>query len=184
MPSPFRSLLYLYPAAFREEYGEEMMTVLSAVKLEIQRKGSLARAFWYAHEAGGLVCGAMQEHSRSLFAPERFPTFPQRRLTMRSEFRFPKATVTLMTIILAAVMYTIEKAKAISESIPQANPPVGPIQPEQFTIVTTFLVVMAGVCGAAALVWAVLFALKRSGTQRLADLNPSAGQHSGISGGI
>jgi hypothetical protein len=35
---------------------------------------------------------------------------------------------------------------------------------------------MAAVCVAGALVWAVLFALNRSGIQRLSELNPSADQ--------
>ena len=97
---------------------------------------------------------------------------------MRSEFRFPKATVALMTIILLAVIMTIEKAKAISESVPHANPPVGPIQPAYITIVPTFLIVFAGVCVCGALLWAVLFAFHLSGVQRLSDLDPSAAPRS------
>ena len=93
---------------------------------------------------------------------------------MRSEFRFPKATVTLMTVILVAVIMTIVKATAIEESVPSANPSVGPIHPAHFTIVSTLLAIMAVVCVAAALLWAILFALNRSGIQRLSALNPCA----------
>ena len=86
---------------------------------------------------------------------------------MRSEFRFPKATVALMTVILAAVVWTIEKAKAISASVPHTNPPIVPVPTVQFTIVPTLLVVTAMAVAAGALGWAALFALRRSGMQRL-----------------
>ena len=92
---------------------------------------------------------------------------------MRSEFRFPKSTVTLMTLILAAVVMTIEKAKAISASVPHGNPPVGPIQPEHFATVSTLLVLLGGMAVAGALVSVVQFALHRSGIQRLSALDPS-----------
>ena len=92
---------------------------------------------------------------------------------MRSEFRFPKATVGLMLVILAAVMFTIEKAKAIS-----AHPPVGHIHPSQITILPMLLVAMIGAIGAGIIGWAILFALRRSGLQQLSEINPSAGQRS------
>ena len=91
---------------------------------------------------------------------------------MQKEFRFPKATVGLMTIILIAVVMVIEKAKAISMSVPPNSVQVGPIQPEQFTTVSTFLVVLVSACAVAAVSWAVLFALKRTGSQRLSSVNP------------
>ena len=93
---------------------------------------------------------------------------------MRSEFKFPKATVTLMIVILIAVVMAIEKAKAISESLPPTSQTVGPIQPEHFTTVSTLLVVLAGMAVAGALLWAVQFALHRSGIQRLSELNTTA----------
>ncbi len=96
---------------------------------------------------------------------------------MRSEFRFPKATVALMTVILAAVVFTIEKAKAISASVPHANLPVGPIQ-VQFTIVPTLLVVLIGTAVAGVIGWTILFAMHRSGVQQLSAMNPPAGQRS------
>ena len=94
---------------------------------------------------------------------------------MRSEFRFPKATVGLMLVILAAVMFTIEKAKAISASIPHANPPVGHIHPSQFEILPTLFLTMLSAVGAGVIGWAILFALRRSGLQQLSEMSPSAG---------
>jgi len=79
---------------------------------------------------------------------------------MRSEFRFPKATVTLMTVILLAIFLAIDKAKAIQASIPYANPQVGPIHPtQQLMLLPTLLFVLAGACVTAALGWGILFAL-------------------------
>jgi hypothetical protein len=170
----FRSLLFLYPSSYRDEYGEEMMTVLAEVRADIRKKGALSRAFSYTREVAGLLGGALQEHARGFVSPQGDSLYLQRRLSMRSEFRFPKATVTLMTIILVAVIMTIVKATAIEDSVPPASTAVGPIHPAHFTIVSTLLILMAGVCVAATVVWGVLFALKRSGIQRLSEINTTS----------
>ncbi len=92
---------------------------------------------------------------------------------MRSEFRFPKATAPLMAITLAVIAVAIEKAKAISASLPHTNPQVGPIPPLQFTVVWTLLLVLMVAGTAGALGWAVLFAFRRSGMHRFSDSSPS-----------
>lgn len=180
----YRSLLYLYPAECRWEFGEEMMDVLTEVHAVTRKRSVLARISSGVREAGGLLFGALREHlwsitgsqCRRAFSPTFSPSFLTRRFTMRSQFRFPKATVALMTVILAAVVLTIEKAKAISASIPHANPPVGHIQPSEITIVPTLLVTMMGALVAGVIGWGVLFALRRSGMQQLSEMNPSAGE--------
>ena len=168
----FRRLLSLYPGAYRSAYGEEMLTVLTAIRADIGRKGPRAQVVAYLREVEGLLSGALREHLRLLCLPQGF-SFYTRRFSMRSEFRFPKSTVALMTLILAAVVMTIEKAKAISASVPHGNPPVGPIQPEHFATVSTLLVLLGGMAVAGALVSVVQFALHRSGIQRLSALDPS-----------
>jgi len=180
----YRSLLHLYPAAYRWEYGEEMMDVLSQVQAETRKGRPLARVFWGAHEAGGLLYGALREHfwsitgsrDRRMFS-SIFPSmFLLGRFAMRSEFRFPKATVALMTVILAAVIFTIEKAKAISASVPHANPAVGPIHSAQFTIVPSLLATMITAIAAGVIGWAILFALHRTGVHRISEVDASASQ--------
>jgi hypothetical protein len=178
----FRSLLYLYPAAYRHEYGDEMLAVLSEVQEEVRTKSVLSRALFFSHEVGGLLRGALEEYLRVNYSPQDFPVRLSRRISMRSEFRFPKSTVLLMTIILLAIIAAIEKAKAISQSVTPSSTPVGPIVPPYVSIIPTFLIALAGVCVCGALVWAILFALHRSGTQRLSDLKPSAERRS--SGGL
>ena len=172
-------LLYLYPSAHRYEYGEEMMDVFLAAQTETWKKSKLARSKFCAREVTGLLGGALREHLRTIFGSSRPPLVFSRRLTMHSEFRFPKTTVTLMMIILAAVVVVIEKATAIQASLPHSNPPVGPIQPAHFTFFPTLLLILAGACVAGAMGWAILFALHRSGMHRLAEFDPSANQSSG-----
>jgi hypothetical protein len=175
----YRSLLYLYPAAYRREYGEEMMSVLSEVEAEAHNRNGLMRFLAGAHEAGGLLCGALGEHFRSVtgsyYGGAFSSMFLSRRFAMRSEFRFPKATVALMTVILGIVVYAIEKAKAISESVPHSSVNVGPIQ-TQFTIIPTLLVVLLGTAVVGVLGWAILFALRRSGVHHFSGVNASAEQ--------
>jgi len=165
----YRSLLYLYPSGHRREFCEEMTAVFEAAKKEAWQRGVAGRVMFCARELGGLAGGALEEHVRVIGGSDFFQMFGSefgsRRLRMRSEFRFPKATVALMTVILAAVVWTIEKAKAISASVPQTSTQVGPIS-VQFTIVPTLLVVLAMAVGVGALGWAVVFALRRSGMQR------------------
>lgn len=174
----YRALLYLYPAAYRREYGGEMLTVLGAVQAEVRTEALLSRAVSFTREVGGLLRGALEEHLRPVYPAESLTAFCSRRITMRSEFRFPKATVGLMTLVLLAIVAAIEKAKAISQSVAPSSTPVGRIVPPYVSVVPTFLIALAGVCVCGALVWAVLFALHRSGTQRLSDLKPSVERRS------
>jgi hypothetical protein len=173
----YRSLLYLYPPAYRCEYADEMMVVLSEVQEEIGKHTALKRIVCQGREALGLLCGALHEHLRMITGS--YGMFPLRRIRMRSEFRFPKAAVGLMTLILIAVLMAIDKAKSIQASVPYANPQIGPIRSEEFTLVPTLLIVLVGACIAGALAWGILFALRRSGIHRLAQVNPSNYQQSG-----
>ncbi|HEX8836527.1 MAG TPA: hypothetical protein VF748_06310 [Candidatus Acidoferrum sp.] len=172
----YHALLRLYPAAYRCEFGDEMMDVLSDVQGEIRKKNAMQRIFCAMREMGGLLGGALQEHLRSITGSYHTGIFSVRRFAMKSEFRFPKATVGLMLVILAVIMFAIEKAKAISASVPHANPPVGPIHSMQATIVQTLLAVLIWAIAAGAIGWGILYALRRSGVQQLSEMNPPLGQ--------
>jgi hypothetical protein len=178
----YRALLHFYPASYRSEYGDEMMGVLSEVQTETRKKSVLAQVWCGAQQAGGLLHGALHEHLRSItgsYDRGLLPSlFSARRFAMRSEFRFPKATVGLMLVILAAVIFTIEKARAISVSIPHVNPPVGPIHPTQAMIVQALLATLIWAIGAGAIGWGILYVLRRTGVQQLSGMNPSSGQRS------
>ena len=171
----YRALLRLYPAAYRCEYGDEMTDVLREVQSENQKKGALALLFSGMRETGGLLYGAVREHFMGITGSYDNGMFSLgRRLAMRSEFRFPKATVGLMMVILAAVMFTIEKARAISVSIPHANPAVGPIHPTQAMIVQALLATLLWALTAGAIGWGIVHLLHRSGVHQLSEMNPSA----------
>jgi hypothetical protein len=173
MLSLYRSLLYLYPPSYRTEYGEEMVAVFHELQTEILKQSRLAQSVFWAREVEGLLRGALHEHLRT-FAGSRDPSpLFSRRLNMRSEFRFSKATPTLMTIILGAVVMAIEKATAIQNSIPPSSQHVGPIQPAHFTFLPTLLLILSFGCVGGVLGWAVLFALHRSGVHRIAGFDPS-----------
>ena len=187
MLSLYRFLLRLYPRAYRHEFGVEMLAVFREAQTETWKKGVLARGVFCAREVAGLLRGALGEHlqaiagsdlltasrSRINFTPTWSGSPTKRRFTMRSEFRFPKATAPLMALILALIVVAIEKAKAIQASLPHTNPHVGPIQPAQFTLFSTLVVVLAITCAAGLLGWAILFAIRRSGLHRLSEFNPS-----------
>ena len=86
---------------------------------------------------------------------------------MHSEFRFPKATAVLMTIILAGVVLAIQKGEAIQGSLPYGNPPIGPIHPVHSTLLPGVVVGLALFYAAGLIGWAILFAMRRSGVHRL-----------------
>jgi hypothetical protein len=175
----YRVLLRFYPAAYRCEFGGEMMDVLSDVQGEIRKKNAMTRIFFAMRETGGLLSGALQERLRGVTGSYDNGIFSLRRCTMKSEFRFPKTTVGLMMATLAGVMLAIEKARAISASVPHLNPLVGPINSVQAAVAQTMLGVLAWAIVSGAIGWGILYALRRTGIQQLSQMNPAAGPRPG-----
>ncbi len=90
---------------------------------------------------------------------------------MRSDFRFPKSTALLMTVILAGVVLAIERADAIRASVTDVNPPVVIIQPAtHLTFLPTMALMFLLVYVVGAVAWVLLFALRRSGVHRLSEI--------------
>jgi hypothetical protein len=181
MLSLYRALLMLYPAAFRSEFGAEMISVFLTSYRERCAGSSWQRGLFFLRELTGLIHGALQEHSRSLFAFHRWIPLPSqlplRRFVMPSQFRFPKSTAVLMTIILAGVVLAIEKGEAIEASLPHTNPPIAPIQPEHLTLLPTLATMFLAVYAAAVLAWIVLFWVRRTGMHRLAEMPSTPAQN-------
>jgi len=174
MPVLFRSLLFLYPAAYRAEFADEMLSVLTDRRADLDGP-IFPRLLFFARESAGLLLGALREHLRNACGSQQFP-IPERRPTMRSDFRFPKSTVTLMLVILAAVVYTIEKAKSLQYVLPSSSPSFGPIdKTAQVAVIPAFFVALAVVLSCAALGWLIIFAFRRSGLHRLSNLDTSTG---------
>src|SRR5216684_1676245 len=163
----YRHLLLLYPASYRQVFGEEMITVFREMRAETASRGVLARSVFFVREAAGVMTGALLEHWRALGGDPIWPTFPIRRFTMRTEFRFPKATAVLMAIILAGVMAAIKMGEAIVASVPHVSEPVGTIHPVHSVLLGGVVVMLALFYAAGLIGWAILFAMRRSGVHRL-----------------
>jgi hypothetical protein len=163
----YRHALRLYPPLYRERFGEEMVAVFRELQAESATKGMIAQSVFGVRETAGVVAGALRERWRVRGDDSVWLWFPTRRFTMRNEFRFPKTTAVLMTIILAGVVLAIQRGEAIQGSLPYANPPVGPIHPVHSALLPGVLFGLAFFYAAGLIGWAILFALRRSGVHRL-----------------
>lgn len=152
----YRSLLWLYPAAYRNEFGPEMTSVFVQAKQEIREWSFIRRGFFYAREAGGLISGAVRSHLGYVFGNDWLPF---RRFKMHRQFRFPRSTVFLMCVILAGVAFAIDKAQQIQANLTGAELRTETAAP----LILTFIIVDL----AAAVAWGILFALRRTGMHRL-----------------
>ena len=150
-----------------------MTAVFLEASADRRTKPYALRAAFYLREITGLLRGAFHEHIRfrsdaGWFAPRRF--------AMRSEFRFPKSTTALMSVILAGVILAIEKGKAVAASVPFAHPRLPPIRPLPPTFPQTIGIMFAAVYLVAIAAWAVLFAFGRSGIHRISELSVEPSQ--------
>lgn len=166
----YRSLLRLYPAEYFREYASEMTWVFEQAKEAAHTKKLTARVSFYAREILGAVGGAVRQH---FFG--RWDWNSSRRLNM--EFRFPRSTVFLMWVILAGVLLAIAEAKKIAL-------PYGPTEIRSvWSMLPWFIVVSAVlVCCATAIGWGILFALNRTGMQRLENMQSGTDSNGSDSG--
>lgn len=151
-------LLRLYPCGHRRRFGEEMASVFEQAKAERAIQGPGRLTWFYLREIAGMLGGAWQE---------RLLEFSKRRSAMRTQFRFPKTTPFLMAVILAGVVLVIREGEAIQASLPDVNPPVGPIHPAQHEFLSDIGIWLLSFYVAGLIGWAILFALRRSGAHRL-----------------
>jgi hypothetical protein len=163
----YRNLLRLYPASHREQFGEEMAAVFGDALAERASKSLGNRGVFLAREAASILRGALQEHWRTLGGDSVELWFPTRRFTMHTEFRFPKTTAVLMTVILAGVVLAIKKGETISSS--HIDPPIGPLPPAHSVLLGGIFLMLAFFYAAGLVGWAILFAMHRSGVHRLAE---------------
>jgi hypothetical protein len=171
-PGLYRKLLRLYPVEHRQVFGKEMLAVLTEGR-EMADRRILARAQLLARESAGLVLGAAREHFHLLVDFQNELSLASRRFAMRNGFRFPKSTIVFMALILGGVLTAIQKGEDIATSVPHDIGPIAPvhIQPVH-SILLGGMPLFFGVFYAAGLiVWAILFALGRSGVHRLADIS-------------
>ena len=90
---------------------------------------------------------------------------------MRDGFRFPKTTAVLMTIILAGVVMAIKMGEDIAGSLPDTGGQIGPIHPVHPTLLAAIPTILVSFYAMGLACWAILFALRRSGVHRLAEMS-------------
>lgn len=173
MITVYRKLLRLYPAAHRQRFGEEMLAVLVEERKENTGRKLIARGSLFVRETTGLLWGALREHFRGLTAIHDELSFATGRFAMRNGFRFPKTTIVFMALILGGVLTAIKKGEDIATSVPHDIGPIAPlhIQPVHSILLGGMPLFFAFFYAAGLIGWAILFALRRSGAHRLADMS-------------
>ena len=161
----YRFLLYLYPPSHRHEYAEEMVAVFRDAQADVRSESLRERISFRTRETLGLLTGAVQEHLR-IFSG-RSPMISFTRFNMRPEFRFPKSTVVLMSVIFGGVMFAMKEASAVQAKYGSASDSMWRTFPGFAGLTFAFTLVTV------AIVWAILFALGRTGVHRLANIQPS-----------
>ncbi len=165
MLSLYRSLLYLYPSLYRREYADEMISVFRDAQAELTAGSFAERISFRARESAGLLAGALRERIRAISGRYQLISFT--RFDMRTEFRFPRSTVFLMSIIFAGVILVMEKANTIQVKYADGVGSIWPSLPWFLGLTLLFT------CAAVLVVWGILFALGRTGVHRLAKIQPN-----------
>lgn len=155
----YRCLLYLYPAAYRQEFGEEMKSVFCEARPSMAQNRA-ARFRFGAREVRGLIFSVVREHLHAFMGSGN--SF--RRLEMRPEFHFPRSTVFLMLAIFAGVVLTIAKATGVELAY---GVTLGTVWPSLISILVCMALSMFAV---AAIGWGILHALGRTGAHRMANM--------------
>ena len=168
----YRNLLRLYPAEHRRLFGEEMLAVLVEERDENARRAMFARGWLVLRETGGLLTGALRERFRMLTHIQDELSFVSWRFAMRNGFRFPKTTIVFMLLILGGVLAAIKKGQDIASSVPNIDPPLPVhIQPTHSILLGGMPLFFAFFYAAGLIGWGILFAMRRSGVHRLADIS-------------
>jgi hypothetical protein len=167
----YSSLMRLYPAQYRRLFAEEMLGVFTDLRAEYDKKNFLSRSVFFIREMAGLLIGVTKERLRVLFGNGLDLSLSQRRFAMRDGFRFPKTTAVLMTIILAGVVMAIKMGEDIAGSLPDTGGQIGPIHPVHPTLLAAIPTILVSFYAMGLACWAILFALRRSGVHRLAEMS-------------
>jgi hypothetical protein len=160
----YRCLLYLYPSLYRREFADQMVSVFRDAQADVSARSFGERTSFRARETCGLLAGAVQEHIRVISGSYQLISFT--RVDMRPEFRFPRSTVFLMSIIFAGVILAMEKANTIQVKYGAASGSIWPSLPWFLGLTLLFT------CATVMVVWGIVFALGRTGAHRLADIRP------------
>jgi hypothetical protein len=158
----YRWLLYLYPQLYRHEYADEMVSVFRDVQADVRAGSFKERISFRLREILSLLVGAVREHIRITTGSDQ--SISLREFDVRSEFRFPRSTVFLMSTIFGGVILAMEKANTIQVKYAAGAGSIWPSLPWFLGFILLFT------CAAAMVGWGILFALGRTGSHRLANI--------------
>jgi hypothetical protein len=86
----YRGLLRLYPASYRNQFGDEMIEVFREIETEPEKKSRAARGILCLREVAGLLSGALRDIGEPWAAIQAGPHFPQGGLPCTPNFVFRK----------------------------------------------------------------------------------------------
>jgi hypothetical protein len=116
-----------------------------------------AKVSFYCREFLGVLSSALDAHFERLFGA----AIPFPRFDMKPQFRFPRSTVFLMLVIFAGVVLTIKLACSVAGDTMGFG---------LRTLLACLLFMILSMCAAAAVVWRILHAWRRTGVHRLQNL--------------
>lgn len=163
MVNLYGCLLCLYPAGYRRQFAKEMTAVFRQSEADARSEPLSKQVAFCLRELSGLLSAAFREQFRAILGSYEY--IPITRFNMRAEFRFPRTTVFLMSLILAAVVLAITKATTIE--VKHGVGTLGTLWPSMLLFLA---VVMGFVCSVVAIVWGILFAMRRTGMHRLSNV--------------
>ncbi len=170
MNGMYQRLLWLYPEEHRREFGDEMCAVFAQARGDLEDRSAATRTLFLLREIVGVLLGAVRAHVRGFDGFEFGDLFLTRRFDMRNGFRFPKATAILMTIIFLGVLVAIRKGESIANSLPHVNPTIPPIVEGHSALLPPIALYVGVFYGLGLIGWLILYALRRTGVQRLDDV--------------
>jgi hypothetical protein len=153
----YRYLLRLYPADYFNEYVDEMTVVFSEAHNAVRDSGFRARTLFLIREIRGLLSEVLRLRLCGYGQLGRYE--------MQTEFRFPRSTIALMLVILAAVGFAIEKGRSVQLQYGGRH-----ILIPVLSLAWRFVLVFGLMCVFAAVGYAVLATLRRSGVHRLSNI--------------
>lgn len=165
MQALYRVMTRLYSEPCRAEFADEMLSVIAAGSKDVAAERLLVRMQFHLRELAGLLVGALDERFQN--RPANYTGLVWRRLTMRSSFRFPKAVAPIMTLVLALVVFTI--ARAASTAVDATSPHLAKAG-ERFSLPLSVGLWLGTAYLVGAVVWMLIHALRRSGSQRLSQI--------------
>jgi hypothetical protein len=156
----YRRLLRLYPAKYVHEYADEMVLVFRQAQQAAREQNAKRRVLFYIRELFGILTGAYRAQWRN------FHWTPFRRFEMRSEFRFSRVTVAVMTALLAFVVLTIDYVRDIAANA-GSQPTIGILHIPSLSRVLFFLVYgLFTMCIYGSIGYGVILALRKAGLRK------------------